>query len=133
MVPLQFVVISSDKFENDDEDLKNNITLCTDLCHRKEVFNFKACTGMYKGKVERSFLIDVTNMTHLQYWTFIVSLMKTYDQESILSVDRITGISVLHFSNGDTEHLGCWMRNDRAEDNYTTINGAKYSTKGITG
>jgi hypothetical protein len=77
--------------------------------------------GCYQGVQEQSLMIDGS---HRDY---VVDICERYDQECFLEQDANGQVSLV-YPNG-REDIGRWCIDENAEDNYTIVNGVKYTTK----
>lgn len=125
MLPLQFIVISAYDGENDRHD-EMKAFVCEWLGRRT---NFTDAFGTYLGVGQRSLVVDVTAMTHLGFWQFIVLFMQTFNQESILLVDQTQlGEAWLYYLDGRNECVGFWTECENPDADFTVVGGVCYAT-----
>lgn len=69
--------------------------------------NFVECNGVYKGTKEKSFMVEVEN--HYDFmWTCGVA--RSYNQESILMVDKRNQASLFYLESKKVEKLGTFHK-----------------------
>ena len=89
-------------------------------------YNFTSVLGSYKGKLERSFLIDASEdiVKPLQ------GVAGYYKQEAILVVNEDQKASLI-YNNGKTEKIGTMTQVDLIDnqENWTLVNGLFYTVK----
>jgi len=90
---------------------------------------FDTADGVYKGGIEKSFVVLVKDQLEIDALTDFA--FKTFDQESVLYQDANQEAYLL-FKDGKTEQLGILQRVEKEvalkKDNYTILNEEYYTT-----